>query len=41
MRGYEKASKLPILVDAWCDIDSHGTPDEVFDRILEKLPELD
>jgi dTMP kinase len=40
-RGYEKSSKLPILTDAWCDIDSHGTPDEVFERILESLPELE
>ena len=41
MRGYERASKLPILSDVWCDIDSAGTPDEVFDRILAALPELD
>lgn len=40
VRGYEKASKLPVLRDAWCDIDSHGTPDEVFERILDALPEL-
>lgn len=41
MRGYDKASKLPMLTDSWCNIDSHGTPDEVFARILEALPELD
>ncbi|MFA6090348.1 MAG: dTMP kinase [Candidatus Gracilibacteria bacterium] len=38
-RGYEKASKLPILEKAWRTIDSHGTQDEVFAKILAVLPE--
>lgn len=38
-RGYEKASKLPILEKAWRSIDSHGTQDEVFAKILAVLPE--
>ena len=41
MRGYDKASNLPMLVDAWCKIDSRGTQDEVFARILEVLPEME
>ncbi len=41
VRGYQKASELAFLTDAWCDIDSDGTPDEVFERILDELPELD
>ena len=40
MRGYSKASKLPMLADAWCEVDSHGTVDEVFARILASIPEL-
>lgn len=40
-RGYEKASHLPIIADAWCDIDSEGSQDEVFERILDALPELE
>ncbi|OIP54294.1 dTMP kinase [Candidatus Gracilibacteria bacterium CG2_30_37_12] len=38
-RGYEKASKLPILEKAWRTIDSHGTQDQVFAKILNVLPE--
>ena len=41
VRGYRKAAELPILADAWCDIDSQGTVDEVFERILAALPELE
>lgn len=38
--GYKKASQLAILRDVWRDVDGRGTIDEVFDRILEALPEF-
>lgn len=39
--GYRKASELPILQDAWRDVDGRGTIEEVFGRILGTIPKLD
>ena len=36
-KGYNKAGKLPLLINAWKDIDGRGTIEEVFERIREYI----
>ncbi|MBX9809430.1 dTMP kinase [Candidatus Gracilibacteria bacterium] len=36
-RGYDKCEKWKPLKDRFVRIDAHGTPEEVFDRIIQKL----
>ena len=37
VRGYDKCAELDIMKDRFIRIDARGTPDEIFERIIEKL----